>query len=152
MIPRRLLNEAQDSEVSLVRNLFVPQSADLRTLAIICSVRKSSRLQNQRQQTTFPDNTTLVGNLVAPIRWDLLTVHALCTRSSAFRQACLSSACQWPLRHAVELTSEQGVIASALGPVAGWSTVGGPAEVRLKTQVQFELPKFAVKCSLTVVQ
>ena len=152
MIPRRLLNEAQDSEVSLVRNLFVPQSADLRMLAIICSVRKSSRLQNQRQQTTFPDNTTLVGNLVAPIRWDLLTVHVLCTRSSAFRQAFFSSGCQWPLRHAIELTAGQGVIASALGPVAGWSTVGGPAEVRLKTQVQFELPKFAVKCSLTVVQ
>lgn len=145
------LNEAQDSEVNLVGNLFVPQSADLRTLAIICSVRKS-RLHSQRQQTTLPHNTTLVGNLVAPIRWDLLTVHVLCTRSSAFRQAFLSSACQWPLRHAVELTSEQGVIASALGPVAGWSTVGGPAEVRLKTQVQFELPKFAVKCLLTVVQ
>ena len=109
-------------------------------------MRKSSRLQSQRQQTTFPDNTTLVGDLVVPIRRDLLTV--LCTGSAAFRQEFLSSGCQWPLRHAVEFTSEQGVIASALGPVAGWSTVGGPAEVRLRTQVQFELPKFAVKCSL----
>ena len=85
------------------------------------------------------------------MRSDLLTLHVLRTQSSAFREAILSSACQWPLRHAVELTSEQGVIASALGPVAGWCTVGGPAEVRLRSQVQFQLPKLAVKCFLAVV-
>ena len=94
------------------------------------AMRKSPHLNSQRQQATFPDNTTLVANLVAP-RWDLLTVHVLCTGSSTFRQAFLSSSCQRPSRLAVEFTSEQGVIASALGPVARWSTVG-PAAVRLR--------------------
>ena len=129
-------------------------SVDLQKLVMSCpgarAMRKSPHLHSQRQQATFPDNTTLVGNLVAP-RWDLLTVHVLCTGSSTFRQAFLSSSCQRPLRHAVEFTSEQGVIASALGPVARWSTVG-PAAVRLRAQVLFELPKLALKCSLTVVQ
>lgn len=130
-------------------------SVDLQRLAMSCfgaRAMRKSRLHSQRQQTTFRDHATLVGNLVAPIRGDLLAVHVLYVGFSAFRQAFLSSACQWPLRHAVELTSEQGVIASSLGPVAGWSKVGGPAHMCLRTQVQFELPKLSVKCSLTVAQ